>query len=66
MANKKWLTTIFGSYEGHKVRKKWMEALNLNLKFEQLESIQLWLPKEEELKFLISFLTLFCVEILYI
>ena len=25
----------FGSYEGHKGVKKWMEVLNLNLKFEK-------------------------------
>ena len=58
-----------GSYEGYKGGKKWMEKLNLDLKFKKVfkawksyEGVKFGWQKEEDPKFL----TLLCVEILCI
>ena len=48
---------IFSSYEGHKGRKKWMEALNLNLKFKKLERHTVVVAKRRGCEILTSFLT---------
>ena len=63
---------IFSSYEGHKGGKKWMETLNLNLKFKKLERCTVVVAKRSgceifnfvfnwaDAKFLTSFRTVVC------